>query len=376
VHFATGTYTSGYVETHKSGLSANQKVVFLSDTKWGAKLVINSGAETMFRMETDFAEVVGFEVTTSISAVNQSTYGFQPNGSSNSILSNRIHDIATSTCADDGGAGIASAQADTNTKIIGNSVFNIGPGGANSPGNCRTVRGIYMTHPAVIQNNLVYRNSENGIDAAPGSVVSNNTVFNNGGYGTGNNGWSASSPLLCCQPGTPLSGIGDCIATLGGGAITITNNICINNGASNSTSSLHSCGIYNRHQDSSNALIANNLIRNDNTGNNAAGGIACGNALPVSVGTNPGGLISSNLTASPNFVNYQANGGGDYHLQLGSLAISAGTTKCALGGVSPCTPTADFDGVLRPAPLSLGAYETLQSSSLPDAPSGLTALVQ
>jgi hypothetical protein len=67
----------------------------------------------------------------------------------------------------------------------------------------------------------------------------------------------------------------------------------------------------------------------------------------------------SNTTATiaNTFVNFQSNGTGNYHFVGGAFAIGAGTQSCASGGVSPCTPTTDFDGNARTAPLSIGAYE-------------------
>jgi hypothetical protein len=76
------------------------------------------------------------------------------------------------------------------------------------------------------------------------------------------------------------------------------------------------------------------------------------------------------------FADYQTNGNGDYHLKAGSLGIGAGSTACVQGGTFPCTPTLDIAGVSRSVSLSLGAFESGQSASMPAAPSGLTALVQ
>ncbi len=70
-------------------------------------------------------------------------------------------------------------------------------------------------------------------------------------------------------------------------------------------------------------------------------------------GTNVNGV-----TADPQFVDYQPNGGGDYHLAPSSPAIDVGTTACA--PMTPtCAPTLDFDGGPRAVDptIDLGAFE-------------------
>src|SRR5262249_13239887 len=73
------------------------------------------------------------------------------------------------------------------------------------------------------------------------------------------------------------------------------------------------------------------------------------------------------------FVNYKLDGSGDYHLQTSQLL---GTPICTTGGISPCTPTNDFDGLLRNTPSLIGVYLAPQGSALPSPPSGLIAFVQ
>jgi len=72
------------------------------------------------------------------------------------------------------------------------------------------------------------------------------------------------------------------------------------------------------------------------------------------------------LASDPRFVNYQADGSGDYHLQSNSPARNAGFK-------SKCSPF-DFDGASRSqgAELDIGAYEFVAVSP----PTALNAVVR
>ena len=85
---------------------------------------------------------------------------------------------------------------------------------------------------------------------------------------------------------------------------------------------------------SSNNFVANNISVYNQVGIDEMGTMGSGNSyvdnsvysnsssnLIISTAT-PTGTVTSN----PNFVNYQANGSGDYHLSPGSPAIDAGTS--------------------------------------------------
>jgi hypothetical protein len=77
-----------------------------------------------------------------------------------------------------------------------------------------------------------------------------------------------------------------------------------------------------------------------------------------------------NVSANPAFVAFNANpafptisngrvvwSNADYHLTTGSPMVGAGTSACAAGGLHPCIPTLDFEGNVRPSPLSIGPYD-------------------
>jgi hypothetical protein len=71
-----------------------------------------------------------------------------------------------------------------------------------------------------------------------------------------------------------------------------------------------------------------------------------GSGISLRVGT-----ASGTVAADPQFVNYQANGTGDYHLKSTSPGVDKGTSTSA--------PTTDINNVARPlgAAVDIGAYE-------------------
>jgi hypothetical protein len=104
-----------------------------------------------------------------------------------------------------------------------------------------------------------------------------------------------------------------------------------------------------------NIVFNNNLwgiIENGNTGTHST----YHNNLVVGHTTNwrlQNGLThTGTVTANPAFVNYLANGTGDYHLAAGSPAINTGLNASYV-------PATDYDGVARPhgAAPDRGAYE-------------------
>jgi hypothetical protein len=84
------------------------------------------------------------------------------------------------------------------------------------------------------------------------------------------------------------------------------------------------------------------------SGNVVANNLAFGNGSNIIMKV---GSATGTITADPQFVNYQANGTGDYRLKSTSPAINKGTATSA--------PTTDISGVARPrgAAHDIGAYE-------------------
>lgn len=387
IHLMSGTYNTSGVTLSNGGASESQRVVYVADAKWGAVFLEGGSTVADFFLTGDYLTLAGIDVSSATGSTKQvNLYVLESNGAHNHFIGNRVHDGALGPCTGQGGAGIADLDDATDTTVSGNWVFNMGPGGASTPGNCRTVRGIYMARKSTITNNVVFNNSENGIAVthnSSNSVISGNTVFNNGGYGTGLNGWSdgsGSTTATCCAPGGALNGLGDGITIAADPGVTqsnvvVTNNIVYNNGAANGKStSSQTCGILLGRQGGSvtGAMVSNNLVVNTTTGNpKVSGGIPCGsNFAPVQGFGNNGNTITGTIVSNPQFVNYQPNGSGDYHLASGSPAVWVGTTQGSA--------KVDFESAPRHSPPSLGAFEfvTTNAGDGPAAPSGLTAVVQ
>lgn len=308
IHVAAGTY-AGNVVSARAGTSSG-RVRFVSDTKWGAKIV-GTGTEAHWTNKGDFVDVSGFDIS------GPGRLGILNYASNTLIEGNHVHDLKVSGgCTGSGGAGIVDANyTATDADIIGNVVHDIGV-----PGKCNGVQGIYHSNlRGKIMNNIVYRVSAWGIHlwhAANNVVIANNTVFNNGSSNMG---------------GGIEAGSGD----IPGGIIlnntSIINNIVYDNpGASIAQycySGVSCIGSSN--------ITANNLAYKN------------GRSISLRVGSAIG-----TVTADPKFINYQSNGSGNYRLQSASPAINKALTKAA--------PAYDIDSVSRPSggAIDIGVYES------------------
>ncbi|WP_020654946.1 right-handed parallel beta-helix repeat-containing protein [Massilia niastensis] len=307
VHVAAGTY-SGNVTTKVSGTSTN-RIRFVSDTKWGAK-IIGSGTEAMWTNSGSYIDITGFDIS------GPGRLGVLNNGSNTLVSNNHIHNITVSGgCKGAGGAGIVNANySGSNGDVIGNVVRDIG-----KPGACNGVQGIYSSNRGgKIMNNIVYRASAYGIHlwhAATDVTIANNTVFANGSSGMG---------------GGIVIGVGDSPGGVQLKNTKVINNIVYKNpraGISQYCYSGQACI-------GSGNVTANNLVYGN------------GSAITMKVGSATG-----TISADPKFVSYNPAGTGDYRLQSGSPAANKGTATSA--------PAVDMLGVARPkgGAFDIGAYE-------------------
>ncbi|MET0855358.1 MAG: right-handed parallel beta-helix repeat-containing protein [Telluria sp.] len=307
VHVAPGVYRER-VRTRVHGTAA-ARIRYVSETKWGAK-IIGSGIHGMWTNTGNHVDIVGFDVSGS------GRLGILNEGSFTLVASNHVHDLAISGgCTGSGGSGIVNANySGSDGDIIGNVVHDIGV-----PGACNGVQGIYSSNlRGKIMNNIVYRASAWGIHlwhAANQVTVANNTVFANGAGSMG---------------GGIVVGTGD----RPGGVILnhtkVINNIVYRNPA----------GGIKQYCYSGQACIGpNNLVSNNLVYGN-------GRAISMRVGRDAG-----TIAADPQFVDYQADGRGNYRLQSTSPAINQGMTASA--------PITDIDHAARPrgAAPDIGAYE-------------------
>jgi hypothetical protein len=305
IHVAPGSYR-GNIITEGSG-TPEARIAYISDIKWGAKLV-GIGTGVLWQVNASYIDIIGFDIS------GPNNFGIYAGWSGTTpgyihFLNNYIHDITNSAgCTSTGGAAIDTGSGGAgNDWFIGNVVANIG---ASMIGNCNTIQGIYISNAnALVQNNVVSGVAGYGIQqwhAATASTIVNNTVFNNGGG--------------------ILLGDGDAGALPGGsGDNYVANNICVSN---------LKYGIVEGGAMRGGNTYANNLLWN--------------NPKPYSLmsGATPTGTV----IADPQFVNYRADGAGDYHLTTSSPAINKGTASRA--------PVRHPDANLRPAgaPLNIGAY--------------------
>jgi hypothetical protein len=180
VHVAPGTYNVSSFVTSTSG-SASARIRYISDIKWGAKIV-GSGTGIIWEVDASYIDIVGFDIT----GPNHVGIMIGSSGSGSGhdhILNNNIHDLTiTGRCTSIGGAAIATSYlpwGNGSNWILGNRVANIG---ASMIGTCNTVQGIYMgSANDIVKNNIVSGVAAAGIcqwHGATKSVIVNNTVFN------------------------------------------------------------------------------------------------------------------------------------------------------------------------------------------------------
>lgn len=320
VHVAPGTYNvagpgaypssvTNAITTSVSG-TASARIRFISDVKWGAKIVTSNQPYYSWSVDGDYVDIVGFDIT------GNGMTGLRLNGSNQRALNNVVHNLGYLLCDGNGGAGIVSSNYSAGyNDIIGNIVHDIG-----NPGGCNSVHGIYYSnYGGHIFNNIIYRVSSYGIHlwhAASAVTIANNTVFANGSSRMG---------------GGILIGDGDSPGNIVNDNTVVTNNIIYANPAAGLREYCYSgqtcVGASNTY--------SNNLIYRNDT--------------DISLLFRHG--VANTVAADPQFVNYQADGNGDYHLKSTSPAIDRGTKLGA--------PANDFDGAPRPAGTNwdIGAYE-------------------
>ncbi len=323
VHVAPGTYTWAGVYTTHSG-TATARITFVSDTRWGAKLVPprigSASGHGVWYVQGDYLGVIGFDITGGPGALG----GIMIDGSYIRVIGNKIHDIGGPTC-NDGAHGITTRGYTTHDdEIIGNLIYNIGP---VLPNTCNQWHGIYEANiNDTISNNIV-DNVRGGFGihcwhACAGSTITNNLVYNNNAGGI-------------------IIGGGDMpyYANSLADHILIANNIAVNN---------NGYGIREYEYPGQHTLGANNIYTNNLTYGNTRG-----NYFFYHTGRTP----VHPIYADPQFINYRANGSGDCHLKPGSPAIDSGTSTGA--------PSTDFDGNTRRkgAGYDIGPYEFLISVS-------------
>ena len=387
IHVAAGTYsdlnncvTSGYTRVNvcisQGGSSPTVRLVLQCDVPWSVPsgsgcLLRGSGSTQGISVETNNVDVVGFDygnlpnAFTGIGNFCSAAEGPGPCAQGNSvhILGNYVHDIGQ-TANDQGAGGIGCPGAErgsgidigrhggyseTDAQIIGNRVTTIGSQTMKTAGTCNFTHGIYMdTANGITENNIVEDAAGSGIQIY--SYPCNNVFTNNVVLRSGHSGMNIAG--------------GDCASitpVLASGLNTLNNNILDENGSYGLMVGTGSGGVCDA---SDPILISHNLMYGNPEGN-YTGTSSC---------SSPVDTLTENPTST--FVQYLGNSSDDLHLQATSIAVGAGTTECVSGGATPCVPTTDFDGLTRPNPPSIGAYEFASAGGGGSkVPVGLTATV-
>jgi hypothetical protein len=288
VHVAPGMYTQP-VWVRASG-NQQARIVFVSDTQWGAQVSV-AGSSAGWRNSGNYIDVQGFDMT-----APQSTLGISNEGSYNRIVGNRIHDVATQVSCQSGGGAIDSwngGYSNHDADIIGNVILRTGAGSTGC--TSQHVHGIYVAHAAGrVWNNVVSNASGYGIHcwhACTSIVVSNNTVFAN-------------------RQGGIVIGAGDSPGGVVCDHSIVSNNIAINNTG---------VGIREYEYSGTNAVGASNQYLNNNVYGNSV----------VAFSLLRGHIPAATVTADAQFVDYKADGSGDYHLRPTSPNVGRGTSTGA-----------------------------------------------
>ncbi|WP_338016854.1 right-handed parallel beta-helix repeat-containing protein [Noviherbaspirillum saxi] len=294
--------------------------MYLSDVKWGAKIIpASSTSDSMaWRASGNHIVIDGFDID------GQSSLGWRngiyATGSNITVRNNRVHHIGNqSACDSNGGAGIGMDGyfGGSVHEAESNVVHNIGRAG------CTYYHGIYTaSFDFTIKNNMSYQNTGTGIhsnhDSGRGYIV-NNTVFRNGRLG-----------ILC--EGNDFRNVS--VA----GPFIIQNNIVYDNypTGSSGAGNVGGIGIVG-------TVVSNNVISNNYT--------LLNRDLEIYVPSGKG-TVSNNMSGGvPGFVNYKIDGSGDYRLLSNSQLIDK--------GVATNAPAVDIQRTARPqgAAVDIGSYE-------------------
>jgi concanavalin A-like lectin/glucanase superfamily protein len=327
IHVAPGTYTvTTQITSSNSGTSDTNRIVFISDERWGSQIVGSSGVGQIWSNAGDYVDIIGFD----ISGTSSTSGGIHAQANHDRAIGNRIHDISQNTCQS--GAGILLGGGASNQSAIGNIIYNIGPLPPAVPG-CNQIHGIYAQESnSTVENNLTFNIAGKGLhiwgDRATNDVISNNTSFNNqDGIIVGNSG--ATGVIFDNS--------------------IISNNISYGNVRYGIYEGTNNAGDYS--SIGTNNQFLNNLVY-ANCVNQATNDYCDPSTGPPDLDLPKLGTLSGTVTSDPQFVSYTGAISGDYHLKSTSSAINAGIS-------TGTPPSQDFDGTPRPlgGAYDIGAYE-------------------
>lgn len=376
IHAAPGTY-NGPFNLSKAG-SVGNRLMWVCDIQWTC--ILNNSDMSI---NANDVTIGGFTFT---SPATGNHFGLQTTTFNRiHVLGNFFHDFDLNGCAQFGIINFGGNPTQTyDNWLIGNIVRAISSYSAG-PNQCITAHGIY-THGGrtIIQNNIFSASTGPAIELAPtagttpGDVVTNNTIFGNGGAININE-------------------------QIGGGVVydfaTIENNLIVLNGtdlpaaqASNGgIGYLHVTGTHNRVSNNmiygnqwgggvkadlshhftvcgTQATGASPVVGNNITGGDPSEGVGCPadnsqtdspSSLAAALATTFTAFQNDTPTARSTNYNYL-----NYQLNTPSKAVGTGSTTCAgAPAISPCVPTTDILGHARSNPPSIGAFDFATSGT-------------
>ena len=311
-----GTYTESTgvaaVRVTASGTSSSP-ITLMSSTVWGALIRPSASVEGGVRLSGQWIVVDGFDISETASATL--SIPMYANNHNVTFQNNYVHDVATSrTPTGSMLTGYINATTDPdNVNVLNNVVVRFGPAVQDAQHHGIYVSGANWT----VANNIIGSITGVGVHCWHGAnspKIIHNTIFN-------------------CYNYAILIGSGDSGAVAGGiSNARVANNICYGN----SRYAIIESG----------TIGTGNVYANNCLFNNTSGGYSVTSATPT-------GTVASD----PLFLNYLANGTGDYHVAAGSPCVDAGTPTYSMA--------TDLDGVTRPqgSQVDIGAYEKTAASS-------------
>jgi hypothetical protein len=243
-------------------------------------------------------------------------------------------------------------------------------------GGCRGIQfhstgnpNLYDLH---VNDNLIYNIRCDAInmatiDPSKGPVEVYNNIVYHAGLGPDYTTQGPSSYTCIASPGITNAG------SAGTGTAYFYNNTLYDCSSRSTSGGSTTQGAISVISGSPSVAVVNNIIETtsgDSGGYlspDSSGSLVSGsNNLCFGSGACPSSFSSSSLSADPLLVSLSA---GDFHLQSTSPVIGAGT--------SSKTTATDHDGLIRPSPPSIGAYEFTSGVAVqrPNPPTGLSAVV-
>jgi hypothetical protein len=299
--------------TIKASGTVTAPIRFLSEQKWGAKVTGDGSANWAMRIDGDYVDVVGFDVTNDSAEGHE---GIESSGDHIRIVENHVHNIPAGLCAGGlGGAGIMVGNTHAvDVDTVGNVVHDIGD---------------YL-HPCKLIHGIYYENQ--------GGHSYNNIVFHNSGWGI--HLWHNASHLVIVNNTAAENGSGGIIVGAGDrpqGAMDDYTMVINNVAAYNGGYGIREDGSTGRHN-----VYSHNLVYA-----NAQGGFLLG----------AGKKDVDTISKDPQFVALASAGFPDYRVALSSPAIDSGRHQPA--------PLKDIDGRTPSGTgRDIGAY---QSHAIPSA---------